>query len=148
MIGKIRITKEFDFEMAHALDFHNGKCKNIHGHSYKLSVTLLGAPKQDSSSDSGMVMDFKDLKSIINELIIDELDHALMLQENSPYLAVTSSANTPKLVTTSYQPTCENMLLDFASRITNAIPEDLKLIKLTLRETASGYAEWYAKDQA
>jgi 6-pyruvoyltetrahydropterin/6-carboxytetrahydropterin synthase len=56
---KIRITKEFDFEAAHALDGYNGKCKDIHGHSYHLEMTFIGTPKSEVGlSDCGMVVDF------------------------------------------------------------------------------------------
>ena len=147
MNGKIRITKEFTFEMAHALDHHHGKCKNIHGHSYKLSVTLLGEPKQEADSDCGMVMDFKALKHLISNLIVDELDHALLLYEKSPYVTENIRNYTSKLVLVDYQPTCENMLLDFAGRIRQKLPSHISLVSMKLRETETGYAEWHASDQ-
>ena len=63
---KIRITKEFDFEAAHALDGYNGKCKDIHGHSYHLKLTFIGSPKSNLRlSDCGMVVDFGDIKKIV-----------------------------------------------------------------------------------
>lgn len=142
----IRITKEFDFEMAHALDFHSGKCKNIHGHSYKLSVTLKGIPNISTESDAGMVMDFGDLKKIIKKLIVDKLDHALVLSKNSPYYTSNLEQHTPKLVLVDYQPTCENMLLDFRNILKDKFPEGTELLHLKLRETATGYAEWFAYD--
>ena len=62
-MSKIRITKKFTFETGHALFGHDGKCKNIHGHSYSLFVTVLGRPISESSNPKfGMVMDFSDLK--------------------------------------------------------------------------------------
>ena len=146
MAKYIRITKEFDFEMAHALDFHDGKCRNIHGHSYKLAVTLKGIPKENKTSDAGMVMDFGDLKKIVKSLIVDQLDHALVLEENSPYLTDNIKKQTQKLVLVDYQPTCENMLLDFKDRLKNVLPKDVELLHLKLRETATGYAEWFSED--
>ena len=63
MTQKIRITKEFKFETGHALYGYDGLCKNVHGHSYKLSVTVLGSPIIDSKqTKNGMVIDFSDLK--------------------------------------------------------------------------------------
>ena len=148
MSNYIRITKEFDFEMAHALDFHEGKCKNIHGHSYKLGVTLIGIPKENKNSDAGMVMDFGELKSIVKELIVDKLDHALVLHKDSAYYSDNIKKLTQKLVLVDYQPTCENMLLDFKEILKNTLPQDIKLLHLKLRETATGYAEWFAEDNS
>ena len=76
----IRVTKEFRFEMAHALAGHDGPCRNIHGHSYLLSVTLTGTPVNDPASPkNGMVMDFSDLKKIVDSAIVRPFDHALVL---------------------------------------------------------------------
>ena len=64
-MSKIRITKQFNFETGHALYGYDGKCKNVHGHSYKLSVTVIGSPIMDTSNVKyGMVIDFTDLKKI------------------------------------------------------------------------------------
>ena len=76
----IRITKEFKFETSHALSGHDGLCKNVHGHSYKLSVTIIGKPIQEPNNPKhGMVMDFSDLKKIINKIIVEPFDHATVL---------------------------------------------------------------------
>ena len=76
----IRVTKEFEFEMAHALWNYDGPCKNIHGHSYRLFVTVMGIPIDDGEhAKFGMVMDFKDLKAIVHKEIIDVFDHSLLL---------------------------------------------------------------------
>ena len=71
----IRITKEFTIEMAHALHNYDGKCANIHGHSYQLAITLIGEPISDDKNPKlGMVMDFSVLKKIVNEEVISEFD--------------------------------------------------------------------------
>lgn len=81
----IRITKKFDFEMAHALMGYDGLCKNIHGHSYKLFVTVTGRPLQDDKSPkNGMVLDFSLLKDIVKKSIIEKYDHSLVLNSNMP----------------------------------------------------------------
>ena len=146
MDAKIRITKEFKFEMAHALDMHEGKCKNIHGHSYTLSVRVFGSPRKENVSEKGMVMDFTDLKEIVNKHIIDKIDHALMLEKNSPYIKVSASNPDQKLKIVDYQPTCENMLIDFAYTIRKHLPSGVMLHSLHIRETPTSYAEWYAED--
>ena len=89
----IRITKEFKFEMAHALHGYDGLCKNIHGHSYRLWVTISGKVlKLNGDKKDGMVMDFDILKKIIKPTIIDKYDHSLVLNANSPHANLDLSA--------------------------------------------------------
>ncbi len=146
----IRITKEFKFETGHALYGYDGLCKNVHGHSYKLSVTLLGTPITDPDHVKyGMVMDFSDLKKIVNETIVTPFDHATVLNVDSPHkeLADTMESRGHKIMRVQYQPTSEMMVLDFAEKIKARLPEQLRLHHLILRETETSYAEWYASDQ-
>ena len=85
----IRITKIFHFEMAHALNNYDGLCRNIHGHSYKLRVTLIGQPSNDKTSPKkGMLIDFSDIKKIVRESIIDKYDHALVLNQNTDKIII------------------------------------------------------------
>lgn len=144
----IRITKEFKFEMAHALKGYDGPCKNIHGHSYELFVTVNGKPVNDiSSSNNGMVIDFKLLKNIVRENIIDDYDHALVLHKESAALIKDDSKELyGKLLAVDYQPTSENMLIHFAAILKNKLPSDISLYSLLLRETVTSFAEWYAED--
>ncbi len=131
------------------LEGYDGLCREIHGHSYKLFVTVKGEPESDSSSPKlGMVMDFGDLKRIVNEQIVGRLDHSFMMRNT---LAAENILNQlsyrfAKIVLTDYQPTCENMLSDFAERLLGALPENIELCSLRLHETASSYAEWHASD--
>jgi 6-pyruvoyltetrahydropterin/6-carboxytetrahydropterin synthase len=149
-MNKIRITKHFDFETAHALYGYDGKCKNIHGHSYHLHVTVIGIPiDDDQHPKNGMVMDFGDLKVIVKNEIVDKFDHAVVLNENSPHreLAHTINDHSHNVVLVPYQPTSENMLLDFAVKIQKQLPQNVLLHSLKLYETANSYAEWHADDQ-
>ncbi|MBQ4498990.1 MAG: 6-carboxytetrahydropterin synthase [Alistipes sp.] len=145
----IRLTKEFTFETAHMLEGYDGLCREIHGHSYRLLVTIKGEPERDPESPKlGMVMDFGVLKRIVNEQIVERLDHSFMMRNT---LAAEQVANDlgyrfSKVVLTEYQPTCENMLSDFAERLLGALPDDIELCSLRLHETASSYAEWHASD--
>ncbi|MCF6213935.1 MAG: 6-carboxytetrahydropterin synthase [Flavobacteriaceae bacterium] len=148
-MSNIRITKHFNFEAAHALYGYDGKCKNIHGHSYKLLVTVIGKPINDLTHiKNGMVMDFGDLKTIVNKEIVSNFDHATVLNNQSPHrdLATILTSNSHKIVLVEYQPTSENMLLDFAERIKNNLPKNVNLHSLKLYETANAYAEWFASD--
>ncbi len=145
----IRLTKEFSFEAAHALEGYDGPCREIHGHSYRLFVTVKGTPVSDAQDPKyGMVMDFGVLKRIVNEEIVSRFDHALVLKasEAGEELFRVLSARFGNIVTVSYQPTCENMLEDFAARIASRLPEGVMLHSLRLHETATSFAEWFAED--
>ncbi len=147
-MANIRLTKEFSFEMAHALLNYDGLCKHIHGHSYKLAVTVIAQPSEDKSSPKfGMVMDFGDLKKIVNKLIVKPLDHAFVINSETPkeYYS-TGNELFNNLIIVDYQPTCENMVIDFANRIMAELPANVKLHSLKLNETATSFAEWYAED--
>lgn len=144
----IRLTKEFSFEAAHALGGYDGPCREIHGHSYRLFVTIKGTPSRDEQNPKqGMVMDFGVLKKIVHEEIISRFDHALVLRSTADKeLLKLLTAQFDNLIEVDYQPTCENMLDDFARRIAAHLPEGVTLHSLRLHETASSYAEWYAED--
>jgi|SRR6056297_319520 len=147
-MAKIRVTKEFNFEIAHALWNYNGPCANIHGHSYKLFVTVIGEPINDiNNPKNGMVIDFGDLKNIVNTEIVHPLDHAVILSreaaENIPFLDNQMFYNQ---YITPYQPTCENLVEDFAQKIIKKLPPRLKLHSIKLHETGTSFAEWYAED--
>ena len=145
----IRITKQFNFETAHALYGYDGKCKNIHGHNYKLSVTVLGAPIQDKSHPKyGMVIDFSDLKKIVKEEIVDPFDHAAIFNKNTPHLELANILmdSGHKIVLVDYQPTSEMMVINFAEKISSKLPKNIQLFSLKLEETDTCYAEWYANE--
>ena len=144
----IRITKEFKFEMAHALAGYDGPCRNIHGHSYELKVTVAGTPTMDESDPKlGMVMDFGDLKKIVRKTIIEVFDHALVLNNSYPETISSELKNTfEKVIFLDYQPTSELMVADFAGRIHEELPDGIQLKYVMLRETVTSYAEWYADE--
>jgi 6-pyruvoyltetrahydropterin/6-carboxytetrahydropterin synthase len=142
----VRITKEFSFEMAHQLEGYDGQCSNIHGHSYKLLVTVSGTPVSDAGSPKyGMVMDFTDLKKIVSEHIVDKLEHALMLRRGTKAAAALKGSDA-KIVYVACQPTCENMVIRMAEILSSELPKSVKLHSVKLHETATSFAEWYAED--
>jgi 6-pyruvoyltetrahydropterin/6-carboxytetrahydropterin synthase len=148
-MNKIRITKQFSFETGHALYGYDGKCKNVHGHSYKLSVTVIGIPITDHLNVKfGMVIDFSDLKKIVREEIVDQFDHATVFNKNTPHvqLAIELKNRGHHVILVDYQPTSENMVLDFAKKIQNRLPLGIQLHSLKLQETESSFAEWFASD--
>lgn len=138
----IEITKEFCFEGAHSLMGYDGKCCHIHGHSYKLYVTVEGNPISDTTSPkNGMILDFTDLKKIVSQNIISVYDHALVLNEKSPLAQQICDAYGNTIIT-QFQPTCENLVAHFAEIINNRLPEGIRLKRVKLFETATSSAEW------
>ena len=141
----LRLTRQFTFEMAHALPAYEGKCRNIHGHSYRLHVTVEGAPKEQSGAPTeGMVMDFHSLKECVESAIVEPFDHALVLprREGSPEPAEgTFGGYAAKLVLVDFQPTTENLLVHFARMLEGRFPSGVRLYSLKLFETEKSCAE-------
>lgn len=148
MDQKVRVTKEFDFEMAHALWEYDGLCKNVHGHSYKMFVTVMGKPITDEKDvKKGMVIDFGDLKRIVKPMIVDKFDHSVVLNKKAPVDHLKNlSPLFDRIHLLDYQPTCENMVIDFAMQIKEKLPENVELFSVKLYETATSFAEWHAAD--
>ncbi len=144
----IRVTREFTLEMAHALWNYDGDCKSIHGHSYRLFVTVSGCPEtNDESPKFGMVMDFNELKKIVNEYVISIFDHTVLLYSGvDPSMYRSMGQMLERKLITPYQPTCENLVADFAARIKDKLPEGVTLHSLKLYETSTSYAEWHSSD--
>jgi 6-pyruvoyltetrahydropterin/6-carboxytetrahydropterin synthase len=145
---QIRVTKQFHFEAAHALKGYDGPCRHVHGHSYELSVTVIGSPITGTDDPKlGMVIDFGDLKRLIRKHIVDPLDHALLLNREIPRETL-SSLGEPftNIIFVPYQPTSENMLIDFAARIRGLLPAGVALHSMKLRETETSFAAWFADD--
>ncbi|MFB0997508.1 MAG: 6-carboxytetrahydropterin synthase [Flavobacteriales bacterium] len=141
----IRVSKEYAFETAHALDMHDSKCRNIHGHSYKLTVTVIGDVNSDNSkSNVGMVIDFTDLKNIVNEQVVDKLDHALILKSDSRFRGI--EAKNDKTIYVDYHPTCENLLIEIVALISTKLPNGIILVYAKMNETANSYSEWFLED--
>ncbi len=148
-MSNIRITKLFSFETGHALYGYDGKCRNVHGHSYKLAVSVIGIPISDSDNVKfGMVIDFTDLKKIVKEEIVDVFDHATVFNKNTPHVELARELETRghNVLLVNYQPTSEMMIIDFAEKIKNRLPKNIKLNSLKLQETETSYAEWFLSD--
>lgn len=148
-MSTIRITKQFSFETGHALYGYDGKCRNVHGHSYKLSVTVIGTPITNTSDVKlGMVIDFGDLKKIVKEEVEDVFDHATVFNKNTPHIELAKELEERghNVILVDYQPTSENMVIDFASKIKARLPNNIHLFSLKLQETETSYAEWFASD--
>ncbi len=141
----IQVTKEFSFEMAHALEGHDGACSRIHGHSYRLWVTVGGVPSDDSASPKqGMVVDFGDLKRIVGEEIIERFDHAFVVRRTAAnsVLVEALAAHYEGVRIVDWQPTSENLVAHFARLLTPRLPAGVTLRAVRLSETATSFAEW------
>ena len=151
MSSTIRITKQFTFEAGHALYGYDGKCKNVHGHSYKLYVTVTGKPISETNHVKlGMVIDFGDLKKIVKDKIVNIFDHATVFNKNTPHIELAKELKDREhnVILVDYQPTTEMMIIDFANIIMSELPSHIQLHSLKLQETDSSYAEWFASDNS
>lgn len=147
-MSRIRVTKSFTFEMAHALWNYDGPCRNIHGHSYQLFVSVIGETNSDQSSTKlGMVVDFTDLKKIVKDKVVNVFDHSVVISSKASQPEIKRVEQMfDKFYVVDYQPTCENLVTDMAFRLTNILPENVSLFSLKLIETATSWAEWFASD--
>ncbi len=133
----IRIAKEFHWEMGHRLPFHEGGCRNIHGHSYRMRVVVEGR-----LDEHGMVLDYFDLKSLIDPLVA-ELDHAFLCDENDAEMLAFFSANPLKHVVVPFLSTAENLVGWMLSKIVAMLRgyENVLAISVRVHETERTYAE-------
>jgi 6-pyruvoyltetrahydropterin/6-carboxytetrahydropterin synthase len=135
----LSISKIFSFEAAHALDGYDGACANIHGHSYKLEVSIAG----EISSENGMLLDFHDLKKMVQTELLDKFDHALLLNSSTEVAIIeTLQKQFDKVLPLPFQPTSENLILHFAALLKAVLPEDLHLKRLVLYETATSFVTY------
>lgn len=147
-MAKIRVTKQFSFEMSHALLNYDGLCSNIHGHSYNLQITIIGEPLLDSESPkNGMVIDFSILKKLVQQQIVSSLDHSLMINEKAPTDKLAELGEMyHRHQVVPFQPTTENLVIYIAEKVKLILPEHLQLFSVRLYETTNSFAEWFASD--
>ncbi len=121
----------------------------MHGHSYKLFVTVKGKPIDDlNNPKNGMVVDFGDIKKIVKEEVVEVWDHAVLINALSPHkkLGEDLERKGHKVIYCNYQPTCENMLYDIAEKIKKHLPQHVQLAYLKMHETENSYGEWFAEE--
>ena len=142
----MRVTKEVQFDLAHRIPNHKGKCRNLHGHTYKVQVTLDGIVNDEMESPSeGMTIDFKDLKQILDKVIVEPYDHVTMLYIQDPlvpYFIEMKEKFDLNVHFVSYIPTAENMSLRFFDKIQNELNGcDIKVVSVKVWETPTSFAE-------
>lgn len=133
----ISITKKIEFETAHRLSDYNGPCREIHGHTYKLEMTISGPVQEETD----MVLDFKILKKILKSAVLNHLDHALILKDNPENHRILENYS-GKITWMSTEPSVERMLLFLADAISRLLPQPTCLESLQLYETSNSYATW------
>ncbi|MEW6506427.1 MAG: 6-carboxytetrahydropterin synthase [Bacteroidota bacterium] len=132
----MKIAKEFKWEMGHRLPFHQGKCRNLHGHSYRCIIELTGKPDKN-----GMLLDYYELKKIVDP-IIDKMDHSFMVYEmDKELIEVLDKLGSNKLVV-NFESTAENICFYLLSEIKNSsFPVNVEAVKVRVLETDNTYAE-------
>ncbi|QMT35744.1 6-carboxytetrahydropterin synthase QueD [Neisseria wadsworthii] len=136
----MKITKIFTFDSSHMLDGHDGKCQNLHGHTYKLEVVVAGGLIKSGAKD-GMVMDFADLKTIVKHTIIEPFDHAFIYNGNNPresQIAALLEGWNMKTMRLDFRTTAENMAAYMYACLKNA---GLHVSLIRLWETPTSCAE-------
>lgn len=136
-----KIAKEFSFDMAHMLDGHDGKCQNLHGHTYKLQVEVTGE-LVESGAKSGMVIDFSDLKAVVKHEILDKMDHAFIFDSTSErecQVAELLTSLNSKNFGIPMRTTAENMAKYMFDRLQEA---GLPVSLIRLWETPTSYCEY------
>jgi len=132
----MKIAKEFNWEMGHRLPEHFGKCKNIHGHSYKMLVEIEG-----DVMENGMVMDYYHLKDTI-EPLIEKMDHAFLVYNDDKKVIKFLEEMNSKRVVVDFQSTVENITRYFLNEIKKAeFPSNIRKVKIRVCETPDDYAE-------
>ena len=148
----INVTKEFKIDMSHRLENYDGLCNNVHGHTYRLLVTFARNNEDVNGTDKhkkGMVEDFSIIKKLVNELIVDKMDHAFVFnthdQDSLDIAQFMSSKINQKLCGLSFRTTAENMAewmyKTLNSNLKNS-KSDIKCTKIVLFETASSFAKY------
>lgn len=134
-MSTISVTKCIEFEAAHCLPHYEGKCRHLHGHSYKLEVEV-GMEENGYllKEDGGMVIDFGQLKQHIEELIISKFDHH--------YLNDLNENNSLASFVFKNFPTAENLCIFIAEQL--MCHAKLKVLRVRIWETSNSYAEWRA----
>ncbi len=122
--------------MGHRLPFHQGKCVNLHGHSYKAEVMLEG-----DIDANGMLLDFYDLKLIVGPLV-EQLDHAFMVNESDEKLIHLLTEMNSKMYVTKFHSTAENICTLFLQEIKKFdLPGNIKKLRVRVYETTDSFAE-------
>lgn len=133
----LSITKIFSFEAAHRISNYQGACSQVHGHSYKLQITV----SAEMPGENDMILDFKILKELVQNHVLSLWDHSLMLKENAENRQF--FLNYPgKIYWMDSEPTAERMLLNISGKLGPVLPDHVNLEEIVLFETETSYSKW------
>ena len=135
------VTKTVKFDAAHVLTDHQGLCRNLHGHTYRVDVSVA------QEGDGDMVVDFKELKKVANEVICDRFDHAFIYNTESAgesEIAAVVEKNGMRTAAIPFRSTCENLAKMFYNEMKARIPG---LSGVRVWETADNCAEYKSNCQ-
>ena len=138
----LKVAKEFSFDMAHLLDGHDGKCQNLHGHTYKLQVIVSGET-ENNGAKKGMAIDIADSKRAVNELIISPIDHAFIYDQSSERetkIAQLLQQLNSKTFALPMRSTAENLAQFIFQRLQENVGFHLHSVRLW--ETPTSFAEY------
>lgn len=132
-----RISKTFRWEMAHRLPFHDGGCRNVHGHSYSMTVELAGEPDVN-----GMVLDYFGMKSIVQPYV-DEVDHAFLCDSSDELITDFLERSGLKAVYVDFPTTAENIAAWFFARLAEefVVFKNIRELRIAVAETENASAE-------
>jgi 6-pyruvoyltetrahydropterin/6-carboxytetrahydropterin synthase len=132
----LTVSKECQFDAAHVLTNHTGQCKNLHGHTYRIVVEVA-----EGVDDHDMVIDFKDLKQVVRDVILDRFDHAFVFNEASSSeceIAAVIAKHGMKSVGLPFRSTAENLARYFY----HELAERLNVVSVKVYETPESCAEY------
>ena len=142
----IQITKSIEWDMGHRIPNHKSKCRNLHGHRYKLEITLIGELKSiTGDSEEGMIIDFDKIKTILKERIQEVLDHCFMIYEKDKILTEFFSINAKenlKVVTVPFIPTVENISRWCYQNLHDRFPENIYIKNIRVFESPNSWADF------
>lgn len=138
----MKVVKTFSFDIAHMLDGHDGKCKNLHGHTYRLEVEISGPLIQEGPKE-GMVLDFSDLKQAVKQWVVDPMDHAFLYhRHNEREAALAQMLQSWQMKT--YALECRTTAEAISQHIFHCLREQggLPISRIRLWETPTSYSEY------
>lgn len=153
----IQVTRTIEFDMAHRLHNHKGKCRNPHGHRYKLEMTFTGPVlPPDKRSDEGMIIDFGDIKQVMTDRVHDVLDHGMMVCKHDAAMMyaltpVNEEVESWNVTVVPFVPTAENMVVWCVEEVSLGLNEtkyrlpQVKIVKARLYETPNSWADYYVR---
>lgn len=137
----IKLGKDYTWEMSHRLPFHNGWCKNIHGHSYKMRLELVG-----ELDENGMLIDFYDIDKVVKP-VINSYDHSMLVDEKDEITLKFLKENNFRYVPIKFTSTSENIAINFAQQFAEEFRKHKNIKELAVRvyETSDAFAEYSLK---